>query len=163
MHPIPFYLTALLKAAPRGGPACSRAVSRGAPDVAHQRSDSVVRQSAYRSDAITVSQILTKCNLSLPADGVKLLWSHWLIISTAGKTAGLGRSGGTLRYVRPGNKNYSLISPAHLKANFATITAIISLIIAAATIVPDTIEAREASIAVKVVTAIPVNTKDTPE
>ena len=32
-----------------------------------------------------------------------------------------------------------------------------------ATIVPDTMEAREGSIAVKVVTAIPVNTKDTPE
>ncbi len=39
----------------------------------------------------------------------------------------------------------------------------ISLMIAAATIVPDTIEAREVSIAAKVETAIPVNTKDTPE
>lgn len=50
-----------------------------------------------------------------------------------------------------------------MKANFAMITAIISLMIAAATIVPETIEAREASIDVNVVTAIPVNTKDTPE
>lgn len=56
-----------------------------------------------------------------------------------------------------------LISPAHLKANFATITAIISLIMAAATIVPDTIDARDASTTVKAETAIPVNTKDTPE
>lgn len=59
--------------------------------------------------------------------------------------------------------NYFSISPAHLKANFATITAIISLIMAAATIVPDTISASEESIAVKVETAIPVNTNDTPE
>ena len=43
------------------------------------------------------------------------------------------------------------------------ITAIISFMIAAATIVPDTMEAREGSIAVEVVTAIPVNIKDTPE
>ena len=39
----------------------------------------------------------------------------------------------------------------------------ISFIIAAATIVPETIDARDASIDVSVVTAIPVNTKDTPE
>lgn len=63
----------------------------------------------------------------------------------------------------PGPQFYSLISPANLKANFATITAIISLMIAAATIVPDTIDARAASTTVKVETAIPVNTKDTPE
>ena len=50
-----------------------------------------------------------------------------------------------------------------MKANFAIITAIISLIIAAATIVPDTIAASEGSMEFSVVTAIPVNTKDTPE
>ena len=55
------------------------------------------------------------------------------------------------------------ISPAHLKANFAIIIAIISLIIAAATIVPDTILASEASIVSSVVVAIHVKTKDTPE
>ena len=38
---------------------------------------------------------------------------------------------------------YSFISPAHLNANLATTTAMISLIIAAATIVPDTIAADE--------------------
>ena len=58
---------------------------------------------------------------------------------------------------------YSLISPAHLKANFATMTAKISLMTAAATIVPDIMAEREASIEFKVVTAIDVNTKDTPE
>lgn len=58
---------------------------------------------------------------------------------------------------------YSLISPAHLNAYFATITAIISLIIAAATIVPDTIVASDGSKEDRVVVAIPVNTKETPE
>lgn len=58
---------------------------------------------------------------------------------------------------------YSAISPAHLNAYFATTTAIISLIIAAATIVPDTIVASDESKEDKVVVAIPVNTKETPE
>ena len=58
---------------------------------------------------------------------------------------------------------YSLISPAHLKAHFATITAIISFMIAAATIVPDTTDAREGSIEDNVVTDMPVNTHETPE
>lgn len=57
---------------------------------------------------------------------------------------------------------YSLISPAHLKANLATITAMTSLMMAAATIVPDAMEASEASIAVKAETAIPVKIRDTP-
>ena len=42
-------------------------------------------------------------------------------------------------------------------------TAMISFMIAAATIVPDTIVARAVSVTVKVETAIPVNTRDTPE
>lgn len=49
------------------------------------------------------------------------------------------------------------------KAAFATITAIISLMIAAATIVPDTIEASEGAIPFSADTAIPVNTSETPE
>ena len=57
----------------------------------------------------------------------------------------------------------SPISPAHLNAYFATITAIISFIIAAATIVPDTIVASDESKEDRVVVAIPVNTKETPE
>lgn len=57
----------------------------------------------------------------------------------------------------------SLISPAHLNAYFATITAIISLIIAAATMVPDTIDASDGSKEDRAVVAIPVNTKETPE
>lgn len=57
----------------------------------------------------------------------------------------------------------SSISPAHLNAYFAIITAIISLIIAAATIVPDTIVASDGSKEERVVVAIPVNTKETPE
>ena len=57
----------------------------------------------------------------------------------------------------------STISPAHLNAYFATITAIISLIIAAATIVPDTIAASDESKEERVVVAIPVNTRETPE
>ena len=51
-----------------------------------------------------------------------------------------------------------LISSAFRKAAFATITAIISLMIAAATIVPDTIEASEGAIPFSADTAIPVNT-----
>ena len=61
------------------------------------------------------------------------------------------------------SRGVSLISPARLNAYFATITAIISLIIAAATIVPDTIAASEGSKADNVVVAIPVNTSETPE
>ena len=61
------------------------------------------------------------------------------------------------------NLYYSFISPAHLKAHFATITAIISFMMAAATIVPDTIDAREESIEDNVVTDMPVNTNETPE
>ena len=56
-----------------------------------------------------------------------------------------------------------MISPAFLKAIFAIITAIISLIIAAETIVPDIMVANDGSIKVIVLTAIPVNTNDTPE
>lgn len=56
-----------------------------------------------------------------------------------------------------------LISLAHLKAYFAAITAIISLMIVAAAIVPDTIDARDVPTAVNDETAIPVNTKDMPE
>ena len=58
---------------------------------------------------------------------------------------------------------YSFISPAHLNANFATMTAMISLMIAAATIVPDIKAATDASVSESVVTAMPVNTRDTPE
>ena len=55
------------------------------------------------------------------------------------------------------------ISCAHLKANFTTITAKISLIIAAATRVPETIADRAGSMPFNVVTAIPVNTRETHE
>lgn len=55
------------------------------------------------------------------------------------------------------------VSPAHLKAFFAKITASISFIIAAATIVPDTIDEREGAKEERVFVAIPVNIKDTPE
>lgn len=51
---------------------------------------------------------------------------------------------------------YSIISPAHLKAYFAIITAIISLMIAAATMVPDIIAARDELNDESVVVAIPV-------
>lgn len=61
------------------------------------------------------------------------------------------------------NTNQSDISPAHLNAYFAINTAIISLIIAAATIVPDITDADEGSILFNVVTAIHVKTRETPE
>ena len=57
----------------------------------------------------------------------------------------------------------SSISPAHLKAYFATITAMISLITAAATIVPDTISASDGAKEDSAEAAIPVNTRETPE
>ena len=46
--------------------------------------------------------------------------------------------------------DYFLISSAHLKANFAVRTAMNSFMTAAATIVPDIIDVRDASIAVKI-------------
>ena len=55
------------------------------------------------------------------------------------------------------------ISPAFLKAILAVITAMISLIIAAETTVPDTIFASDGSKPFKADTAIPVKTRETPE
>ena len=50
-----------------------------------------------------------------------------------------------------------------MNANFATMTAMISLMIAAATIAPDIKAATDASVSESVLTAMPVNTRDTPE
>lgn len=58
---------------------------------------------------------------------------------------------------------YSFISPARLNANFATMTAMISLMIAAVTIVPDIKAETDASVSESVLTAMPVNTRDTSE
>lgn len=54
-------------------------------------------------------------------------------------------------------------SPAHSKPFFAVMTAMISLITAAAAMVPCTILAHSGAGAFKTETAMPVNTKETPE
>ena len=55
------------------------------------------------------------------------------------------------------------ISPARINAYFAIMTAMISFMIAAATIVPETIVASDGSNDDSVVVAMPVNTSETPE
>lgn len=59
--------------------------------------------------------------------------------------------------------SYTFISPAHSNPFFAAITAITSLMTAAAAIVPWTIYAHPGAGPLKTETAIPVNTSETPE